>query len=136
MIIDPETGCWVWQGKLRSDGYGLLLGEKKVRAHRYAWEIVNGPVPKGLCVLHRCDNRQCVNPEHLFLGTRSDNIKDAAAKDRVPYGEGHWQKKLTTKQVLEIRNSRLSQAALAKVYKVNPSTISRVRSGLRRVKGV
>lgn len=135
MVLNPESGCWIWEGQKRPDGYGMLSGSK-MRAHRYAWEIVNGPVPEGLCVLHRCDNPSCVNPEHLFLGTRGDNVRDAAAKNRMPHGESHWASKLTSEQVLEIRSSSLSQTTLADLYKVNQSTICRVRSGLRRVKGV
>jgi hypothetical protein len=79
--------CWEWTGAMSSTGYGRMTrggrGEGWVRAHRVAWELANGPVPDGLHVLHHCDNRSCVNPEHLFIGTRSDNMRDAMQKGRL-----------------------------------------------------
>ena len=78
--------CWLWIGRLRSDGYARLRvsskGEERILAHRATWEEVNGPVPDGLCVLHRCDVRHCVNPAHLWLGTQTENIADMDAKGR------------------------------------------------------
>ncbi len=77
-----EGNCVVWQG-LISNGYGQVYKDGKTRwAHRVAWEITNGSIPKGLNVLHKCDNKPCVNPEHLFLGTQSDNLKDSVRKGR------------------------------------------------------
>lgn len=78
--------CWPWTGAASDEGYGrfLLNGRNGgyVMAHRYAWEQANGPIPDGLFVLHRCDNPRCVNPWHLFLGTKGDNNRDRAAKGR------------------------------------------------------
>lgn len=77
-------GCWEWQASSRNDrGYGAILVECRPRmAHRVAWEVWNGPIPDGLNVLHRCDNRRCIRPDHLFLGTHLDNMQDAVTKER------------------------------------------------------
>lgn len=78
--------CWPWMGSLKDTGYGqltrLAISSTPLKAHRVAWELVNGPIPAGLHCLHRCDNRRCVNPAHLFLGTNHDNIKDMWSKGR------------------------------------------------------
>jgi HNH endonuclease/Ribbon-helix-helix protein, copG family len=85
-----EGGCHVWSGAQNGWGYGRLRrGARSARhssAHRVAWELKNGPVPDGLFVLHRCDNRACVNPDHLWLGTHSDNMRDMIAKGRHKIG--------------------------------------------------
>lgn len=80
----PETGCRVWTRSRLLDGYGSLRWQKKsARAHRVAWEITYGTVPPGLSVLHKCDNPSCCNPEHLFIGTQADNVRDMVAKGRL-----------------------------------------------------
>lgn len=86
--LQPEDGCWLWRGTTTRDGYGRVQWRgKKLLAHRRAWEIVNGPIPDGLVVCHRCDTPGCVRAErggrgHLFLGTQRDNIRDAMRKGR------------------------------------------------------
>src|SRR5712692_7724477 len=79
--VEPNpSGCWLWKGCL-SRGYGQVqIDSKQMASHRFAWEDIMGPVPEGLWVLHKCDVRNCVNPQHLFLGTNSDNVKDAVSK--------------------------------------------------------
>lgn len=81
-VSRPE-GCWKWTGVKNQFGYGRLrTGKSMIVAHRVSWQIHNGPIPKGMSVLHKCDNPECTNPEHLFLGTYSDNAKDMVAKKR------------------------------------------------------
>lgn len=82
--------CWTWTAALRG-GYGVFFDGKKMRqAHQVSWEFTNGYIPDGLFVLHKCDNPPCVNPDHLFLGTQVDNIRDRDNKGRAPRGENHY----------------------------------------------
>src|SRR5678809_2256 len=85
----PELGpCWVWTGIISSTGYGVLgVNKRTIKTHRVSYEFVNGPIPEGpgfhgTCVLHKCDNRICVNPEHLFIGSINDNVLDKIQKGR------------------------------------------------------
>src|SRR5687768_1716284 len=83
-----ERGCLQWTGHIHDDGYGCAnAGGKPDRAHRVAWRLKRGPIPPGRCVLHTCDDRTCVEPLHLFLGTKQDNMDDKVAKSRQVRGE-------------------------------------------------
>lgn len=132
--IHPIYGqCWVWTGYLRN-GYGLIVHERnrKENAHRVSWTLHVGEIPDSFCVLHKCDVRNCVNPDHLFLGTKLDNMEDKVAKNRQwkPKGEKHHLVKLTESNVVEIRElylaGRYSQQELAVQYGVTQTTIGRI----------
>ena len=95
--IKIVNGCWEWQGKINESGYGSFQerekGKKKdLRAHRESYRIFIGDIPQGLYVLHKCDNPACCNPDHLFLGTHSDNMQDMLKKGRenYPRGKNHY----------------------------------------------
>lgn len=97
--------CWLWEAGTNNVGYGRFAVTKHmlVSAHRFSWELANGPIPEGMCVLHRCDVRACVNPAHLFLGTRGDNNRDAVSKGRQARGERHGIARLTAEKARTIR---------------------------------
>lgn len=125
--------CWPWMASTGNDGYGHIgeggRSRKLLAAHRVAYELVNGPIPDGQCVLHECDNPPCCNPTHLFLGTQTENIHDMREKGRECCGEEHGASKLTRLQVEEARRlytpwSRShGYPALARRYGVGYSTI-------------
>ncbi len=102
--------------------------QKTRLSHRVSWELTNGPIPKGICVLHKCDNPLCVNPSHLFLGTYADNMKDMTIKGRQARGTSIYTHKLTEENVLHIRSLELPMKDIAEMYKVHRTTISRIRS--------
>lgn len=106
--VTKNNKCWEWTASLDKDGYGIChIQGKARRAHRVAWETEKGPIPKGFCVLHKCDNRKCVRVSHLFLGTRITNNKDRDQKGRSRHGsllgELHGRAKLTAVDVKKIR---------------------------------
>lgn len=132
-VKKTET-CWIWSAHRRGN-YGRIgkgVTCRDVNAHRVSWEIHNGPIPKGMNVLHRCDNRPCVNPDHLFLGTQADNLNDCVLKGRHGdwRGEKNGRAKLTGKQVREIREKYLPKevtaSKLAKEYGVSRMHIYKI----------
>lgn len=96
LIPEPNTGCWLWTKALDEKGYGhFSINSKHHKAHRAAYQVYNGDIPKGLSVCHSCDIRSCVNPHHLYLGTHKENMQDMVNKKRSAYGERSAQSKLT-----------------------------------------
>ena len=132
------TPCQNFKGYIMPHGYAYQhdperykRGEQSlVYAHRLAYERHFGPIPPGMCVCHRCDNRSCVNPEHLFLGTKKENTQDAVKKGRMPRGVKSCLAKLTEPEVAEIRKRYVpwvtTSVQLAKEYGVSRSTILRI----------
>lgn len=136
--VKKTNTCWEWIGCKDTGGYGQFWNihlQKLQKASRIIWVIQNGEIPNGLFVLHKCDNRICVNPNHLFLGTAKDNIQDMLKKGRGDYlkGEKNVSAKLTLKKVKIIRKlykqSNLSQKDLAKKFNVHYRTIFDIVNG-------
>ena len=147
-IPEPNSGCWLWTATENGNGYGRIwaFGSLQV-AHRVSWILRNGEIPiidgidiRGTCVLHRCDNTFCVNPDHLFLGTHQDNMQDKMNKGRhvsnAPKGDECPSSKLTSEQVLLVRRftvlrgaARWSHGLIGKMFGVNRSTISVISRG-------
>lgn len=128
MVQEMPSGCHEWTGHVMPNGYGQVRHNGTAYAHRVAYELHRGAVPEGLYVLHRCDNRKCVNPEHLFLGTFNDNMADMVEKQRQAHGERNGHAKLTDDQVRAIRRAVGTQREIAKQFGVTPSLISMIRS--------
>ena len=100
-----KNGCWEWIGCTNSRGYGIFNRDNVPGlSHRFSWEIAYGEIPVGLSVLHKCDNRKCCRPDHLFLGTRADNNYDMVAKGRNIRGNRVKNARLNVEDVLKIRN--------------------------------
>lgn len=79
--VAKSDGCWEWTGKIGKNGYGVFFANVKAYpAHRKSWQMANGPIPSGMHICHHCDNKKCVRPDHLFVGTHADNMRDAWAK--------------------------------------------------------
>lgn len=129
----PELGnCWEWTGYINRYGYGSFHPSSTVKelSHRVVWQFTHGIIPDGLWVLHKCDNPACVNPNHLFLGTPSDNSKDMVKKGRSLTGEKNSQRKLTWEIVHKIRSTYATtehnQHKLAKMFGVSVDCINHI----------
>ena len=139
-ILIKESGCHEFQGSIGGMGYGNMAvvlkdGKKGTRAmHRVSWEHYAGKIPEGLNVLHKCDNRKCINPDHLFIGTQKENMRDAIKKRRFvfiekPIGEKNVNAKLKEKDILLIKRSRETTRALARMFNVTFQAIWYIKKG-------
>lgn len=130
---NPANGCWEWRGAPDISGYGRIWRDgRSEQAHRAAWLVFKGPLPEEACVLHRCDNRRCVNPDHLFIGDRGTNNTDRAAKKRSYIGPKSWSSKLDAAKVVAIRESLAAgetRRAIAMKFAVSPSAINDIALG-------
>ncbi len=133
--VEKTDTCWLWRGALQPNGYGYFkLAGKNLKAHRYSYYLAHGEEPGAFFVCHTCDNPRCVNPEHLWLGTQLDNIKDMLAKGRnyIPLAEECNLSKLSKKDVVQIRdllNEKITQKEIAKRFNVTQSAISAIKLG-------
>lgn len=143
--IDKTNYCWNWKANKNNMGYGMIrLGglQPKKLAHRVSYEIKNGKIPDGVCVLHKCDNPACVNPEHLFLGNKKDNYYDMVKKGRrvlgrnpnnnppISYGESHPRAKFSNKEANEIRillSEGYTARGIARALKVDKGIILKIK---------
>lgn len=133
-----KSGCWLWTGGTRPNSKGVPYprhwndDRKSIGAHRFSFELVHGAIPKGMYVCHKCDTPLCVNPDHLFVGTHHDNMRDMVQKKRSFTARGENKKgtaKLTNQQAKEIREINLSQTKIALLFGVSQTTISRIKRG-------
>ena len=140
-IPEPNSGCWLWEGAVSAFGYGWVrYAGRAHHAHRAVWMCIHGDIPRSVLVCHLCDNRLCVNPDHLYAGTHRQNMDDAVRRHRMSraptaWGEKHPNAKLTDDEVATIR-CRLAagemQKTIAEEFGVSQSHISDLRSGRRR----
>lgn len=134
IILYHGSRCWEWKSGFSQNGYGNVKLLNKTRyTHRVSYELAFGDIPNGLYVLHHCDNRKCVNPSHLFLGTARDNSDDKVYKNRQPRGETNGRCKLSDEQVAEIRRRYKpfgkggeGSPTLAKIFGVSWSQIQKI----------
>ncbi|AKY03587.1 hypothetical protein SEA_ESPERER_55 [Streptomyces phage Esperer] len=143
-----ENGCQNWggsvksgHGQFRGGPFGEWKGRRPIGAHRFAWTLVNGPIPEGLVIRHRCDNGVCCNVEHMELGTQADNCKDI--HDRFVTergGEGNGMAKLTHQQAAEIyrlaHEGRIKQTKIAETFGVTPTLVTLIKTGRVRTRSV
>lgn len=124
--INEQTQCSEWQGYLTQKGYGRIRYDRNwTEVHRATWQYHNGPMPAGAHVLHKCDNRKCCAPSHLYLGTNEQNIQDKLERDRS--GKSLNIAKAT--RIKELLAAGVSQASIAEEFGVGQPTISKIKMG-------
>jgi hypothetical protein len=137
--VDKSGDCWIWTASVMKTGYGCIRIDKRTtRAHRVAYELTNGPIPEGLLLRHTCDNRRCVNPDHLVPGDHKDNTQDALDRGRHLCGERDPKAKLSNSDVTTIREalaSGITGRSLARRFRVDESMISQIKNGKARRHG-
>jgi hypothetical protein len=134
--VQRTDSCWLWQGAFNSKGYGnFKIHGKALTASRVAWELIKGPIPTGMQILHTCDKPACVNPDHLFLGTPRMNAQDRNRKERQAKGERNGRHKLTPMDVSFVRylwaTKNYTQVELGEIFHCDGSTIWKIVHGKR-----
>lgn len=128
-IPEPNSGCWIWEHGVGSHGYGLFaLSGAKYTAHRFSYQYHCGEIPEGLNILHSCDNRLCVNPDHLRVGTQKDNATDSVVRGRTARGERSGSAKLGPSDVVKIRRCDDPSKALADELGITQATVNDIRA--------
>ena len=128
--VNKGPKCWMWIGGVSSSGYGTsYIPPNSMSSHRVSWTIKYGSIPKGMFICHRCDNKLCVRPSHLFLGTQKDNMIDASEKKRLGKAKGqtHGRSKLTEKQVKHIRIDHRFHRIIALEYNINKDAVGKIK---------
>lgn len=127
--IAGRDDCWEWLRSKDSGGYGMVgVSGKNVKAHRVSWMLTHGEIPEGKCILHKCDNRLCINPRHLFVGTQQENIRDMVSKKRQhhPVGERNPKAKLTecdVRKIIQMKSTGMTNIRIALHFGVSESMI-------------
>lgn len=131
-IPEPNSGCWLWLGNLHEGGYGdfRLRGGQRIRAHVWSFKNAGNKVPRGKFILHTCDIRCCVNPDHLYAGTKKENTHDCIRRGRFPIGVTHGHAKLDPEKVRLIRADERAQHVIAAVFGVHQMTVSFIKRRL------
>jgi len=133
-----KSECWIWIAGTRLNSKGVAYprhwtdDRKSIGAHRFSFELVHGAIPKSMYVCHKCDTPLCVNPDHLFVGTHQDNMRDMVQKRRSFTGRGENKKgraKLTNQQADQIRKMNISHTKIAALFGVSTTTIGRIKCG-------
>jgi len=139
--VNKTDSCWMWTGAKDRQGYGTIIihgrRSKRIRAHRLSWIMAHGDIDPSVIVCHHCDTPSCVNPNHLFVGSKGDNNKDKVSKGRHAFGERHGMASLTKEQVEEIRSRCItykpSGAARFKGVRPNSSRALAIEFGVSHV---
>jgi len=132
MVPEPNSGCWLWIGYTTRTGYALFSMNGKLQSvHRYSYRHFKGEIPIGMQVCHRCDVRNCVNPDHLFLGSNADNQQDSWKKGRRNHlrGDSYRLSKLSEDNVRDIKTKRLDAKGFGRLYGVGSSNVYKIWQG-------
>jgi hypothetical protein len=134
-IVGDENECWNWVAALDGKGYGQLRYHyKQYISSRLSWEVFKGPIPEGKLVLHKCDNRKCVNPNHLYVGTYSDNMGDRESRNRAPdAGRPIRHSHEYVENIRQLHKEGNSQMAISRLLHISQSFISQVVRNVKRV---